>query len=582
MLSAGYALPIDPPPGLSAALDSGYLPCLERTLRTCFRSGNTPIATLDLGRGVFGCDSDTIWPLLLAFGDEREAAAFLATAAKVARRTCVERARPGGDRKACAAVMAWLGAMVSLLWRAAEHVALQLAFERGFRECQPSAPVQAQGRETAAAGDGDGGGGDGDGGGGTGGGDGGGGNGGGDGGGGSDGGDGGGGNGGSDGGGGNGGGDSGGGNGGGDGSSDGGGNASVENHVNTNDPSGSGGGGARGGGRCVRRSAGDNDTGARASDRKGGVHSSARTSGAVSSDGGRGDDRNDGCGDGLGGGGSSGGGGTDGRVAPPTSGPSGCGTAAAAATATAAATAAAGGLSPPEQQLLRLLSFALSLWLPLWMDLAADMVTDGRLTRSWHGDVHVALELLESTQHLCVGALGKKDLRAVESWRSIVTKSGGEVEGMLEGCCRLLEREAATAGLLSSGDGGVHVRKEDGVTAEQLYKKMEEVRETAFVLGDLQEAVVTRGEVEGGWERLLALAELGLMAPPCDARQVLPCCSNPRCAELAGDSEAGVVLRRCGKACGGAAAYCCAACQRAHWAAGHREECVGKRRAGSG
>ncbi len=514
LLPAGPALPPAPPPALSAALNAGCLPCLERTLRTCFRSCNTPNEALDVCGGLFTDDTDTSWPLLLAFGDEREAAAFLATAAKVARRTCEERARPGGDRKACAAVMAWLGAMSSYLRGAADHVALRVAVERGFREGEPSVLVQEQGREETAA---------------TG--------------------------------------------GGGFVCSGGGGSGS-----------GGGGGGSTGDGGRVRGSAGESDTGVGACDNDGGVRSSTRTSGGGSSDGGGGGDRDsdsNGCGDGLGGGGSSRSGGrsTDDSAAPPTSGTcGGCGTAAAAAavaaTSTAATTPTAGNLSPPEQQLMRLLSFALPLWLPLWLDLAAAMVADGRLIRSWRWEVHWAIFMLGLVQHLWVAALGKKDLRAAESWRSIVGRSGDEVEAMLDSCRRMLEREAAAAELLSSEGRGAQTREEDGATAEELYKMMDEVREAGFIVDvDSQKAMIARREVEGGWEGAWPLVGMGLLTAPCDARQVLPCCSNPRCVELAGDSEAGVVLRRCGGACGGAAAYCCAACQRAHWAAGHREEC---------
>ncbi len=458
-------------------------------------------------RDVIGGHANTSWPLLLAFGDEREAAAFLATAAKVARRACQERARPGGDRKACATVMAWLEGMMSYLWRAADHVAERVAVERGSGEGQPSNAVQELGREIATTGD-------------------------------------------------------------------------------------SGGGDGSGGGCDADRSSrlGGDDGGmsdvstSGPTSRGGGVHNSARTGGRASSDSGGGANqgsRSNACSDGVGGGGSSrsGGGSTDGSAAPPTSGPSGYGSAAAAAAT--ATSSDAGSLSPPEQQRMRLLSFALPLWLPLWLDLAVAMVADKRLTKWWRGDVHRAFELLDLVQHLCVDALEKQDLRAAESWRSIIVKSGDEVEGLVDGCRRMLEREAATAGLLSSGGTGARVREEDEITAEQLYKRMGKVQKTTMLVhAEWQEAMIAQGEVEGGWQGLWPVVGLGLLSPPCNARQLLPCCSNPRCAGLAGDSEASVVLRRCGGACGGAAAYCCAACQRAHWAAGHREECTGKRRGG--
>ncbi len=68
-----------------------------------------------------------------------------------------------------------------------------------------------------------------------------------------------------------------------------------------------------------------------------------------------------------------------------------------------------------------------------------------------------------------------------------------------------------------------------------------------------------------------------LLLPPCDVGEVLPVCSNPRCMAFEGASEAGRGLKRCGGRCGGGMAYCCAACQEAHWGAGHREECEGQR-----
>ncbi|PNH05451.1 hypothetical protein TSOC_008268 [Tetrabaena socialis] len=51
-----------------------------------------------------------------------------------------------------------------------------------------------------------------------------------------------------------------------------------------------------------------------------------------------------------------------------------------------------------------------------------------------------------------------------------------------------------------------------------------------------------------------------------------PTCSNPLCASLAGDSEADLTLRACGGC--GRPRYCCPDCQKAHWRAGHRAECA--------
>ncbi|PNH02338.1 hypothetical protein TSOC_011693 [Tetrabaena socialis] len=63
-----------------------------------------------------------------------------------------------------------------------------------------------------------------------------------------------------------------------------------------------------------------------------------------------------------------------------------------------------------------------------------------------------------------------------------------------------------------------------------------------------------------------------VLLPPAEARALLRTCSYPACANLAGDSEADLRLQSCAKCA--AAAYCCRACQVAHWRAGHREACA--------
>ncbi|KAG2498201.1 hypothetical protein HYH03_003954 [Edaphochlamys debaryana] len=66
------------------------------------------------------------------------------------------------------------------------------------------------------------------------------------------------------------------------------------------------------------------------------------------------------------------------------------------------------------------------------------------------------------------------------------------------------------------------------------------------------------------------------LVPPAEARRRLglpPACSHPACANLAGDSEAGLRLRQCGRC--GQAGYCCRECQTAHWRGGHRQACGG-------
>ncbi|PNH02212.1 Succinate dehydrogenase [ubiquinone] flavoprotein subunit, mitochondrial [Tetrabaena socialis] len=59
---------------------------------------------------------------------------------------------------------------------------------------------------------------------------------------------------------------------------------------------------------------------------------------------------------------------------------------------------------------------------------------------------------------------------------------------------------------------------------------------------------------------------------PSEARALLRTCANPACDNMAGDSEAGLPLRTCGR-CGGVW-YCRRECSVAHWRSGHREACA--------
>ncbi|KAG2495879.1 hypothetical protein HYH03_006117 [Edaphochlamys debaryana] len=73
---------------------------------------------------------------------------------------------------------------------------------------------------------------------------------------------------------------------------------------------------------------------------------------------------------------------------------------------------------------------------------------------------------------------------------------------------------------------------------------------------------------------VLAFDAAAMMVPLEEARRRLglpPACANPACANLAGDSEAGLRLRQCG-ACG-RASYCSREGQTAHWRSGHKEAC---------
>ncbi|PNH09330.1 hypothetical protein TSOC_004054 [Tetrabaena socialis] len=71
-----------------------------------------------------------------------------------------------------------------------------------------------------------------------------------------------------------------------------------------------------------------------------------------------------------------------------------------------------------------------------------------------------------------------------------------------------------------------------------------------------------------------------LVSSPSAAHALLRTCANPACDNLAGDSEAGLPLRACGR-CGGAW-YCRKECLAAHWRSGHREACAGRVEAAAG
>ncbi|KXZ53500.1 hypothetical protein GPECTOR_7g950 [Gonium pectorale] len=67
----------------------------------------------------------------------------------------------------------------------------------------------------------------------------------------------------------------------------------------------------------------------------------------------------------------------------------------------------------------------------------------------------------------------------------------------------------------------------------------------------------------------------GLLPPPgCRLwpPTALRVCCNPACGDLTGESEAGLKLRLCAGC--EAVRYCGAACQRQHWASGHKAECA--------
>ncbi|KXZ45140.1 hypothetical protein GPECTOR_58g589 [Gonium pectorale] len=83
-------------------------------------------------------------------------------------------------------------------------------------------------------------------------------------------------------------------------------------------------------------------------------------------------------------------------------------------------------------------------------------------------------------------------------------------------------------------------------------------------------AVPTAWERRASERRPWPLADA--LPTPAGARRLLPGrCANPSCANLEGDSEAGLALKAC-SGCG-AVGYCCRPCQTAHWRAGHKDAC---------
>ncbi len=452
---AGPVLPPAPPAALSAVLDAGYLPCLERTLRTCFRScAKTSELLAACGELIAGWMS-TSWPLRLAYGHEREATAFLKTAAKVAGRL-VRGMQDSWYRDADPLVVklgaAWSGNILEGLWTIAEAVA-----------------------RAAAAGEG----------------------------------------------------------------------GPGEDGVQSVYPSGPGDGGARYDEGSLRTST--------IASGAGGSSSSSSSNGSSI--------------DGT----------ARGGAAPPLT------SAASPSGDCPPLAAAAPDRLSPAQRLLRLLSFGLPLWLNVYLELPTH-------TGCWQdmqlSQLEPMLRALSYGLHLRLLALQRGDARAAERWRKVLS-SGAGVQGLLTGCRGVLEREGAVGSGAAGDEEGQEYGKEDDrdvSLGEKLLGKVEYMEGMLGALGlgvrqgECTDQEAKLAEWEEGWEEDWPL--LRLLLTPCDAGGILRCCSNPRCAELAGDSEAGVVLRRCGGACGGAAAYCCTACQRAHWAAGHREECTGRRRAG--
>ncbi|GFR49688.1 hypothetical protein Agub_g11837, partial [Astrephomene gubernaculifera] len=74
-----------------------------------------------------------------------------------------------------------------------------------------------------------------------------------------------------------------------------------------------------------------------------------------------------------------------------------------------------------------------------------------------------------------------------------------------------------------------------------------------------------------------AASASALLPPPMPVppvrSQLLQLCANPLCGSYGGACEGSLKLGKC-SGCGGAVQYCCGECQRQHWRAGHKQECV--------
>ncbi|PNH04588.1 hypothetical protein TSOC_009227 [Tetrabaena socialis] len=98
LLPPGQPLPPAPPPGLAAALAGGLLPCLERLLRRADEEPHGPESAV-VSALLRRHHTWPLWAHLLEYGEPRQAAALLATVAKLLRRRAAPPApgAPSGD-----------------------------------------------------------------------------------------------------------------------------------------------------------------------------------------------------------------------------------------------------------------------------------------------------------------------------------------------------------------------------------------------------------------------------------------------------------------------------------------------------
>ncbi|KXZ45617.1 hypothetical protein GPECTOR_52g2 [Gonium pectorale] len=230
------------------------------------------------------------------------------------------------------------------------------------------------------------------------------------------------------------------------------------------------------------------------------------------------------------------------------------------------------GPSPASQQLLRLVSCAACEWLP---ELAWAVVSEEACCA-------VAAVYTGPGPPAAVAGADRPGHSAPDDAAPATVGSG------------VREAEGAATGLApAAGTGRADSTAAAGGTPDRppLPWRPELLREAATQLRSYEEheaaaeaealaAYLERGG-DGAYQATLRPSPLAsAMPPPAEARRLLPGrCANPACANLEGDSEAGLTLKACAGC--GAVGYCCRPCQLEHWRAGHKGAC-GRARGGGG
>ncbi len=186
---------------------------------------------------------------------------------------------------------------------------------------------------------------------------------------------------------------------------------------------------------------------------------------------------------------------------------------------------------------------------------------------------------------------------SVDAWRQEAGVGGSDLTGLVERLARAVSGEQRAAEAEERAGVGMRLLAEagDGGGASGGSRVGEEAfREAARALaaewtrllfgaealppslraqqgkGQAAERQVEQGHASGGvgGERQEGVYGEGALEVDVEAPRV---CGNPECVNFEGDAEGELKFRRCGGC--GAVRYCGADCQRAHWRAGHREEC---------